>query len=56
MFTLERIVIDFIMWGGRAMERESIAERSGNTGKIAAVVFGRNRNKWSRLLVMWVDG
>ena len=37
------------------MERESIAERSGNTGKIAAVVFGRNRNKWSRLLVMWVD-
>jgi len=39
------------VWGGRAVERESVAGSSGNTGKIAAVVFGRNRNKWSRLLV-----
>ena len=33
------------------MERESVAGSSGNTGKIAAVVFGWHRNKWSRLLV-----
>ena len=54
VFTLGWIIVDLIMWGGQAMDRDSIAGRSGNTRKIA-VVFGRNRNERSRFLVMWID-
>ena len=56
IFTLEYIVVDLIIQGGWALNRESIGRRRDQPRSVAIIVLRRNGDKWGGLLLWIIAG